>query len=170
MVLILINILVTILSPIEQFVDHVSKDYVVETKTTKMIDLSQDSIMKKILYDELSKEILNGSDGFIIVRYGQFKSGVILKISKYPYDILKSSIGFIGYSIVNGKKVLFEGDNSYKFNFVHPTQTTKINRYVKNTSNGDDEFLLSYYYILDDIYAKYSEGNGWIWSDGKPDE
>lgn len=27
-----------------------------------------------------------------------------------------------------------------------------------------------YYYILDDIYARFDSEKGWIWSDGKPDE
>lgn len=168
MVLILINVLIALLTQTPQFPGQDSNEY--ETRTAKMIDLSQYPILQKIITEELSNVTSTDKSGFYIVRYGRFKSGILMKISKYPHEILKNHMGFVGYSIVNGHRVLFEGDDSYRFEYIRPKNAIEIKRYTNKVPMDNDEFLLNHYYILDDVYAKYSQEKGWIWSDGKPDE
>lgn len=170
MVKVLIGILISLSSPIKQSAVHddINK---VETRTVNMIDLSKDSILQKILSVELSTITSKSDDkkGFFIVRYGKFKKGKLLKISNYPHEILNRNIGFIGYTLIGNKIVLFEGDNSINFKFSRPDHPAEIKRYVDNNAEKIKESLISYYYILDDIYAKYSQKDGWTWSDGHPD-
>lgn len=170
MVNVLIGILITLLSPIKQYAvnDGVNK---FETRIANMIDLSKDSTLQKILTVELSTITSESDDkkGFFIVRYGKFKKGILLKISKYPHEILNGNMGFIGYTLIGDKIVLFEGDNSINFKFSRPDHRAEIKRYVDNNAEKIKESLISYYYILDDIYAKYSQKDGWTWSDGNPD-
>lgn len=171
MVKVLIGILISLLSPIKQYAVHDEANEV-DTRTANMIDPSQDSILQKILSVELStlSSESDDKDGYFIARYGKFKTGILLKISKYPHKILNRNMGFIGYAIIGNNIVFFEGDNSIIFKFSRPDHPVVIKRYVDNNAEKNKESLISYYYILDDIYAKYSQEDGWIWSDGNPDQ
>ena len=92
-----------------------------------------------------------------------------MKISKYSDRILNNEMYFSGYIKIDGQLVLIVGDRRCDFNEASPDNTIFVKKSTDKKAIYGREIDEKYYYIIDDIYAKYHPGEGWIWSDGKPD-
>lgn len=141
----------------------------VEAIDLKKLDFSGDSIMPRILEDVTDN-----------VKYGSHPAPCTVEMSKYDNGILiciyrsKSEyfdVGFpLGYTIINNCLIVFRRpsySDLYPFDFCKDSEKITINTTHPNFEQRTDK---KYFYILGDLYARYSPEAGWIWSDGKPDE
>lgn len=140
-----------------------------EIKKFKLINLAKDSIMQVIVSDALKAKEYRDTSAYIILRFHEFKGGRIVKISKYSDRILNNEMYFSGYIKIDGQLVLIVGDRRCDFNEASPDNTIFVKKSTDKKAIYGREIDEKYYYIIDDIYAKYHPGEGWIWSDGKPD-
>ncbi|MBO5444579.1 MAG: hypothetical protein J5995_04460 [Muribaculaceae bacterium] len=158
--------LLTLLTPI--FINAENKTSTDSIKLTK-IDLSNDSVLYNVIRDIVTDDKA-GDDGLVYILTNSFKNGTFIhavktsekKILSYQYS------DWSGYLTVSGHTIICRINNSNK----------KYGNLQEIMSFGKDERRFSqynyvkewYYYILDDIYARFDSEKGWIWSDGKPDE
>ena len=134
-----------------------------------VIDISNDSIMQSILHDAIGNKCRGSDEFFCMLRFRKVHNGTMIKITQCKDTVLNTDMYFDGCILFNGCKVLVRGDDSHKIQFADPSEKVMIYRRKGVESNNQKETLLSYYYILNDIYAKLCPPDGWIWSDGKPD-
>lgn len=134
-----------------------------------MIDISNDSIIGAIL-NEATRPTLNG-----IVQYyytiwmNRYKDGTLIRIIRSTKDVYDRRTNILGYTFFNGQPIVFyRGVTNYPIPLANPPQTAffKLGKFDYNDEDNDED----HYYLLGDIYARFSAEEGWIWSDGKPDE
>lgn len=136
----------------------------IESVKLKQLDVSNDTMMNIILSDwnlNYSTATENASHSLIMSHY---KNGRIIKIVTYSGPLVDNDYYYNGYIIWNERII-------YSI-IMHPKYDKRRKNISINTEkkNSSDIINITYYYIIDDIYAKYDHNVGWIWSDGKPDE
>ncbi len=89
-------------------------------------------------------------------------------IERSEQDIFDIRAHPVGYTEVNDRLVIFVNTYDYQLHFTSIPQTVEIK--TARLDERPDIKATMYYYIMYDIYAKFSPEAGWIWSDGKPDE
>lgn len=169
MIILILNLLLTLLS--DSISPNGDKDIDTTARTVKfdIIETSNDSVLQCILKDAVGHGNQT-SDCYYILRFGKLNNDTLIKITEYGDSVLNSNMYFIGCILFNGHKVFVDGDDSYKFEFVTPAKYTSNYRKKEKHPSDTKETNESYYYMMDDIYAKLNPSEGWIWSDGKPDE
>lgn len=141
----------------------------VEVMSLRMIDISSDSILSAIINDATDK-VKNGERCFFYsVCIERYKEGDLVRIIQSRKNIFNSRPHMLGYTIVNDcPVVIYKGGSNYRVSY---SEDPKPLSFTLGTLNyKDDVDQIRYYYILGDIYARFSPEVGWIWSDGKPDE
>ena len=133
------------------------------------IELDDNSLLMDIF-----QEIISDSSGQTMlyeVTMNDYYEGTIISINARNNNILNGSLYWNGYVLINGKKfVIARIYSDYSLPFAIPEQQELFNiaRYDKTTYNQQASSWL--FYILDKEFAVYSPKEGWIWSDGKPDQ
>lgn len=135
----------------------------------QMIDVSKDSILSLILND--ATDIIRYGDrpAYYSVCMNRYKKGTIIRIIRSKKDTFDNRPNILGYAFVNDRPIIFyEGVTNYKLRYSSTPNpfTFKLGKF----DYLEDAEDVKYYYILDDVYARFSPEAGWIWSDGKPDE
>lgn len=134
----------------------------------KQIDFSKDSIMSKIMQDLTDKINSRKEKVYFSVTMGRYKKGNIVRFIESESDVYDSRLILEGYTVRNGTLFVFcSGFSNYKYIMDNQNQ---ISIKTGEVDYAKDILDISYYYILDDIYARFDPESGWIWSDGKPDE
>lgn len=135
-----------------------------------VIHISTDSIMQSILHDAIKNNYRGSKESFYTLGFRKVYNGTMIKITQYQDSVLNNDMYFDGCILWEGCKVFVRGDDSHKIQLANLHKKVHINRRKYENSNNQKELLISYYYILNDIYAKLCPPDGWIWSDGKPDK
>ncbi len=144
-----------------------SEDTVVEE--INMIDVSNDSILCAILNDATCHSVDENAQYYYTIWMNRYKDGTIVRVIKSTNDVYDRRSNIMGYTFFNGQPILFyEGITNYPIQYANPPQSLffKLGKFDYNDKDNEVE----HYYILEDIYARFSAEDGWIWSDGKPDE
>ena len=134
-----------------------------------MIDVSCDSILSTILDSATDKSKNDERTFYYSVWMNRYKKGTMVRVIQSRSDVFDRRSNILGYTIVNDQFVVFyEGVTDYHLKCAHATNELpfKLGKFNYNEDTDD----VKYYYILGDIYARFSPHVGWIWSDGKPDE
>lgn len=147
-----------------------SEDKGIKTERFNVIDISNDSIMQAILKDALKDIDRSDNVPYILLGYGKLNNGTLIKISEYNDSVLNYNMYRHSIILFDGYKVLVSGDNSYKIKGIKTENTMYIPKRTSRQPTDVMPVVKSYYFIMDDIYARFSPTEGWIWSDGKPDE
>lgn len=135
------------------------------------IDLQEGSLLYEIISNTVSKDSVSDYYDSYQVFINEYKSGHFVKIVKSKYNLLKTTAPYSGYSMLKGHYIIFGHAFNYKLNYPQNPEprffrSSTVSKYFLEDSIIEEW----YYYILDDIYARYDQKQGWIWSDGKPDE
>lgn len=168
MILTVTNIVVWILSSINMQNSIQTPDSGYKVRNVPKIELSEKSVIWNIIEDYMRSDSLSDNGNYYFLIYSKYKNGTLVKCASNVDVNLKNIMGYIGYTTINEKTVFIDGDGSYKFKFSNPPQNIQIKKATDWQSGTDPAY--TYYYIIDDIYAKFSQQDGWLWSDGKPDE
>lgn len=161
----IINLLITLMSLNHSNIDISTQGGSdIQTVRLNQIDISKDTMIIKILNDwELYRPIGEGEASHSLIM-SQYKNGRLIKIMTYKGTIADNDYNYNGYLDWKRNKILM----SIIFpNYCGQPKPISIATEKKKASEIVD---IHYYYIIDDIYAKYNQDQGWIWSDGKPDE
>ena len=134
----------------------------------RRIDISNDSILYRILEDATDKVRYGDAPAYYTISMEQYHDGLMVRIERSDSDVFEARNFPFAYTMVNDRLVVFDHIGNYKIKDASPKAplTVKTAR-MENRSYITD---ILFYYILDDIYARFSREAGWIWSDGKPDE
>lgn len=141
----------------------------ISIENLKFIDISSDSILSSILNDATDKIKYGSRPSYYSVCFNRYKRGTMIRIIRSRKDIFDKRSNILGYTMVNDSPIVFyEGVSKYKFKYIstpnqHPIKLGHFN-YIEDAEE------VKYYYILGNIFARFSPEVGWIWSDGKPDE
>ncbi len=134
------------------------------------LDFSGDSIMTQILEDVTDNVKYGSHPAPCTVNMSKYKDGILLCIYRTQNDVFDRRRDPIGYTIVNNCFMVFASPyfaNTYNYKFLD-NEESKI---ISGTyTDFKDRIESKYYYILGDVYARFSPEAGWIWSDSKPDE
>lgn len=135
----------------------------------KLIDISQDTVLSAILNDATDKVRYGKRAAYYSVCMNRYKEGTLVRLIRSYKDTFDRRSNILGYTLVNGHPIVFyKGVTNYPIKYTGDScpKTFKLGKFNYN----DDVDDVKYYYILGDIYARFSPEAGWIWSDGKPDE
>ena len=140
-----------------------------EIETLKLVDVSGDSILNVILNDATDNVKYGNRPAYYSVWMDRYKEGTIIRIIRSRKDMFDKRPNILGYTVVNNCPIVFyKGVTNYPVKYAvdhHP-----LHFKLGSFDYCDDSEDVKYYYILADIYARFSREVGWIWSDGKPDE
>ena len=106
-----------------------------------------------------------------VLTMNDYQDGTIIEIVKISANVLDCSRNWDGYILANGCKIVIDKiDSKYVLSEYDPKQieSFKLGSIQENIFITNEE--VNYYYVLGDIYAHFSPKDGWIWSDGEPDE
>lgn len=131
------------------------------------IEIINDTLLQTI-FKEVVSEDEEHSEMYVVIM-NDYYEGTIVEITKPKDNVLDQALYWNGYTLLNeGKFVIARIYSNYKLNYFEPKQTEMFRIACHNTSLSHSPKW--FYYILGDIYARFSPEDGWIWSDGKPDE
>ena len=168
MIPVLINIILCLISGMS-YVHFDSSTDNTEIDKLRQVDVSCDSVLLAILEDATKNERYGNRPAGYSVCMNKYKSGTMVRVIRSEKIIFDRRQNILGYAVVNDSPVVFYGGVSdYRLSYTgapHPV-LLKLGKFDYN----DDADDVTYYYILGDIYARFSPESGWIWSDGKPDE
>lgn len=140
-----------------------------ETEEVRLIDLTTDTVMYTILKDATDKIRYGNRPAYYSVILNRYKKGTIVRIIRSYSDVFDARLDILGYVKVNGNLIVFfKGLSDYELKYSQKSCNKSIRK--GNFDYGKDSSDIKFYYILQDIFAKFSQEAGWIWSDGKPDE
>lgn len=151
--------------------DLAKKNDINETQimSLKKIDFSRDSIMHKIIID-VKHDARRNKKGYLLVNISKYKKGYLMKVSGTKENVIPKGM-WDGYSIINGDTIVI---SNFAFKYYMRYEDSHSSHEFKTGNRENTINLLThecfYFFILDDIYAKYNNDNQWIWSDGKPDD
>ena len=133
------------------------------------IDLSKDSILNAIFHEIVSEDVEHTE--LYEVTMNDYYEGTIIQVTKCGDEILDGSLLWDGYSILDNRKFVIDKIYSnYELYYSCPRQHELFRMIRYNKISSRKPVSIWFYYILGDIYARFSPEAGWIWSDGKPDE
>ncbi len=140
----------------------------IKYKELKRLDLSKDSIMGSIL-EEVTDRVRNGGrSAYYTVSIKGYQDGYLIKFQRSNQDIFESREHPFAYTEVNNSILVFNNTNEYHVVYSSTDQPIKIK--TATLDERTDIKATIFYYVLGNIYARFSPEVGWIWSDGKPDE
>ena len=148
--------------------NHESSEQIV-IESLKLIDVSWDTVLSKILNDATDKVKYGNRPAYYSLCMNRYKEGTIVRLIKSYNDTFDQRSNILGYTLANGHPIVFyRGITNYPIKYADDSCLTpfKLGKFNYNEDAED----VKYYYILGDIYARFSPEVGWIWSDGKPDE
>jgi len=161
----IMNLLIILMSLNHSNIDSSTQaDSDIQTVRLNQIDISKDTMIIKVLNDwKLYGPIAEGEVSHSLIM-SEYKKGRLIKIMTYKGTIADNEYNYNGYLDWKRNKILV----SIIFpKYCKQPKPISIATEKKKASEIVD---IHYYYIIDDIYAKYNQDQGWIWSDGKPDE
>lgn len=135
----------------------------------KLIDISRDTVLSAILNDATDKVKYGNRPAYYSICMNRYKEGTLVRLIRSHKDTFDLRSNILGYTLVNGHTIVFyKGGSNYPIKYADDSclRSFKLGKFNYN----DDAEDVKYYYILGDIYARFSQEVGWIWSDGKPDE
>lgn len=134
------------------------------------IELQKNSVLYDILLNTIVQDSLRNHADIYHVNINGYKSGYFIWIVKSKSNMLKTTSPYSGYAMLNDYTFVF-GFANYKLN-MSKNHNSRFFKSSKAKQFFSEEAITTqwYYYILDDIYARFDPESGWIWSDGKPDE
>lgn len=138
------------------------------TQLISKLDLSNDSVMTHILEEVTKSAESHNKSSCHTVDISKFKDGLLLKISEIRNAVFDPRTTPVCYTYVKGRLIVFNLTFDYGFRLSSGKDTISIETAL--IDERTDILDIKYYCILDGVYARYSPGTGWIWSDGKPDE
>lgn len=168
MVAFIINILLSFMTCCVSPINHGHESIEIKYKELKRLDLSKDTIMGRILEEVTDKVRTGGRPKYYTVSIKGYQDGYLIKIQRSYQDIFESREHPFAYTEVNNSIVVFNNINEYQVVYSSIPQPVKIK--TATLYERTDINATIYYYILGNIYARFSQEAGWIWSDGKPDE
>ena len=168
MITLLINLLISFLTCFQTPSANDGSKEDDSTATLRRIDISNDSILCRILEDATDKVRYGDTPAYYTISMEQYHDGLMIRIERSDSDVFEARNYPFAYTMVNDRLVVFEHIGNYKIKYARPkaSMTVKTAR-MEDRSDITD---ILFYYILDDAYARFSREAGWIWSDGKPDE
>lgn len=150
--------------------DLAKKNDIDETQIMALqkIDFSKDSIMQKIVAD-VKYDTHENKDVYLLVNISKYKKGYMLKVSETKENILPKGM-WDGYSVINGDTIIITNIAfNYYMRFEEPRSSHEFKtRNCENPSNLSTQECY-YFFILEDIYARFNNDNQWKWSDSVPD-
>ena len=102
------------------------------------------------------------------VNMNNYKDGILLKINRFENPVFDPRLESAGFIEHNGQLIVFNLSLDYGFSFSNDRDFIEIETSVSDDSQ--DILDIRYYYVLENLFARFSPEAGWIWSDGKPDE
>ena len=168
MLVVIISVIVYVVSG---SVDAKKPEYRVKNdfERLKLIDISCDTVLCKILNDATDKVRYGNRPAYYSVCMNRYKEGTLVRVIRSYKDTFDLRSNILGYAFANDHPIVFyKGVTNYPIKYTGDScaKTFKLGKFNYN----DDAEDVKYYYILGDIYARFSREAGWIWSDGKPDE
>ena len=154
----------------QQHVHEIKADSIgMRAEPLPRIDLSKDSLLDIIFQQVVSEDDRHSQ--LYDVRMNDYQDGTIVLISNRCKNAFDGSLYWNGYAVVNGMRfVIARIYSNYNLEYVSSGQTESFKFMSYDNASCNQPTSSWLYYILDDIYARYSPDEGWIWSDGKPDE
>ncbi len=138
-------------------------------KELNKVDISNDSIISAILKEATGLNPDNTQQYYYTVYMNRYKKGTIVRIIRSGKDIFDERSNILGYEFINNQPVVFyKGVTDYPVPQANPVQSALFK--LGKLDYNDENIEVYHYYIMGDIYARFSREHGWIWSDGKPDE
>lgn len=132
-----------------------------------MIDISNDSILQDIFREVIDSDE-EPSEKYAVIM-NDYYDGTIVEIIRVNDDDIDGDLYWTGYILMEEKKFyIAKIYSNYTLSYVTPKQKELFKIASNNFSSRN--MPRWFYYILGDVYAGYSSEEGWIWSDGKPDE
>lgn len=136
----------------------------------RQIDIKKDTVLYDIILNSIAQDSVRTYTDYYHVSINEYKNGHFVTVIKSNNNLLKTTVSYDGYAIINGYTITF-----YTANYYLSRYTNHKTKYFKSSTKkqffSEDSIVEQwYYYIIDDIYAKYDQDKGWLWSDGKPDE
>lgn len=139
-----------------------------DTQPISKLDLSNDSVMTRILEEVTNSAESHDKSSCYTVDISKFKDGLLLRICETGNAVFDPRATPVCYTYVKGRLIVFNLTFDYGFRLSSGKDTISIETAL--IDERPDLLDIRYYCILDGAYARYSPGTGWIWSDGKPDE
>lgn len=141
----------------------------ISIKNLKQIDISGDTLLTSIFNDVSDKVKYGITPAFYTVIMNRYKQGTMFAILRSKKDVFSRLGVILGYTIVNDHPfVIYSGVTDYHIPYVNEPEEKPFK--LGYVDLIDDTDMVKYYYILGDVYARFSPEAGWIWSDSKPDE
>ena len=137
------------------------------TQSIIRLDLSNDSTMMRIMEDVTDPVKYGSHTIYYSVNMTKYKDGILLRINRFKNPVFDPRLEPVGFIECNGQLIVFNLSLDYDFSFSNDKDYIEINTGILN--DRTDVLGNRYYYILGNIFARFSPETGWIWSDGKPD-
>lgn len=168
MLRILFNIICCSAVLITQCVVTFGQNQSCDTQILSKIDLSNDSVMLRILEDVTVDPNVDIPSGCYTVDINSYKGAILVRISHIENVVFDPRSMPFGYIELNDRLIVFNHTFDYRFKLSNKTDTMAVKTSIMD--NRCDIKDVKYYCILDGSYGSFSADEGWKWSDGKPDE
>ncbi len=164
------SISILILICIQPLISHAyeGNNETASTKIIRMIDISNDSILCRILEDATDPVRFGNQRAYYTLSMEKYKDGTMIRIERSNSDIFEAREFPFAYTMVNNQLVVFTHTGGYQIHDARPKETSTIKIARKDEPSDITDIL--FYFMLGEVYAKFSPEAGWLWSDGKPDE
>ena len=145
-----------------------SDDSPYRTKPLSRVDLSNDTILRRILEEVADNIGCDDPSAIHTVDMSKYKDGTLIRICRLKEAVLDPRPSPFGYTVVNNSMFVFNLTFDHCFSLAASRDTIQVQ--IGIPDNISDMPDIKYYCLWDSIYAKYVPEVGWIWSDGRPDE
>lgn len=139
-----------------------------DTQILSKIDLSNDSIMLRILEDVTFDPNVDIPLDCYTVDVNNYKGAIFVRICLIENSVFDPRSMPFGYTVLNDRLIVFNQTFDYRFKLSNKNDTIAVKTSI--VDNRCDIKDVKYYCILDGSYGSFSADEGWKWSDGKPDE
>ncbi len=132
------------------------------------MDISNDSTLCRVLENATDTVSFGKQRAYYTLSMHEYKDGMMIRIRRSNSDIFEAREYPFGYTMVNNQLIVIANSGGYAIKDYRPKETMTI-KIARKEDQSDITHTL-FYFILDNEYAKFSPEEGWVWSDGKPDE
>ena len=153
---------------ITQCVVTFGQNHSCDTQILSKIDLSNDSVMLRILEDVTNDQNVELPSGCYTVDMNSYKDAIFVRICLIEDAVFDPRSIPFGYSVLNDRMIVFNHTFDYQFKLSGKTDTITVKTSILDKRS--DIKYIKYYCMLDGQYGWFSIEDGWKWSDGKPDE
>lgn len=139
-----------------------------DTQILSKIDLSNDSVMLRILEDVTFDPNVEIPSGCYTVDMNSYKDAIFVRICLIENAVFDPRSIPFGYTVLNDRMIVFNHTFDYQFKLSGKTDTVTVKTSILDRRSDIKD--IKYYCILDGQYGSFSTEEGWKWSDGNPDE